>query len=63
MDATAGFEPATRTWTVERAATTDRTFYTHYGDAFAALCLLVTLASLATTFTRVRLGTFKHAER
>jgi apolipoprotein N-acyltransferase len=63
MDATAGFEPATRTWTVARAATTDRTFYTHHGDAFAALCLLVTLASLATTFTRVRLGTFKHAER
>jgi len=52
LDATVGFEPATRTWTVGRATTTNRTFYTHYGDAFAGICLLATLASLATTFTR-----------
>ncbi|MDQ3685521.1 MAG: apolipoprotein N-acyltransferase, partial [Acidobacteriota bacterium] len=63
LDATVGFEPATRTWTVARTTTTNRTFYTYYGDAFAALCLLVTLASLATTFTRIRLGIFKHTKR
>jgi apolipoprotein N-acyltransferase len=48
-DATRGFEPATRTWTVRRAAS-GKTFYTKQGELFvficAALSLLIFVASL-----------------
>jgi apolipoprotein N-acyltransferase len=41
-DATAGFEPAVRTWTVSRAAG-GKTFYTRFGDLFVGLCAAVSL--------------------
>jgi apolipoprotein N-acyltransferase len=48
-DATRGFEPAVRTWTVRRA-TSAKTFYTKYGDLFVGMCaalsLLIFFASL-----------------
>jgi apolipoprotein N-acyltransferase len=40
LDATAGFETATRTWTVARAAA-GQTFYTRHGDLFVAACAAV----------------------
>ncbi len=49
-DATPGFEPATRTWTVGRAASSSKTFYTKRGELFvgicAALAFLIFVASL-----------------
>jgi apolipoprotein N-acyltransferase len=48
-DATGSFEPATRTWTVSRA-TGGKTFYTRHGDIFVALCAVLGVVLLATTF-------------
>ena len=49
-DATPGFEAATRTWTVRRAESNSKTFYTKRGELFvgvcAALSLLIFIASL-----------------
>jgi apolipoprotein N-acyltransferase len=39
-DATAGFQPEVRTWTVTRAPP-GQTFYTRHGDLFAGLCALL----------------------
>jgi apolipoprotein N-acyltransferase len=44
LDATTPFEPAVRTWAVERAA--GLTFYTRHGDLFAALCLISSILLL-----------------
>ena len=56
-DATRGFEPAVRTWTVRRA-TSAKTFYTKYGDLFVGMCaalsLLVFFASLTGRPARMR---------
>jgi apolipoprotein N-acyltransferase len=41
-DATAGFETATRTWTVDRA-TSSKTFYTRRGDLFVGICAAISL--------------------
>jgi apolipoprotein N-acyltransferase len=48
-DATGSFEPATRTWPVNRA-TGGKTFYTRHGDIFVALCAVLGVVLLATTF-------------
>jgi apolipoprotein N-acyltransferase len=47
-DATRGFEPAVRTWTVNRAAG-GKTFYTLYGDVFAWACAALSILILALT--------------
>ena len=47
LDATASFEPATRTWAVSRAA--GKTFYTRHGDLFVALCAVVTFLSVVSS--------------
>jgi apolipoprotein N-acyltransferase len=47
-DATAGFQPAVRTWTVRRAAQ-GKTFYTLYGDVFAWACAALSILILALT--------------
>ncbi|HEV2763270.1 MAG TPA: apolipoprotein N-acyltransferase, partial [Pyrinomonadaceae bacterium] len=49
LDATEGFVPAVRTWTVERAGT-GRTFYTRYGDVFVWLCAALSVLALLATF-------------
>lgn len=48
LDATASFEPATRTWTISRA-TRGKTFYTRHGDLFVALCAIVTVLSVVSS--------------
>ena len=53
-DETGRFVEAVRTWPVSRSAG-DRTFYVEHGDAFAALCSLLSLACIALTFRRKRL--------
>jgi apolipoprotein N-acyltransferase len=52
LDATASFEPATRTWPVTR--TTGTTFYTRHGDLFVALCALITIAAFASSLKNKR---------
>jgi apolipoprotein N-acyltransferase len=47
-DATASFEPATRAWTISRAAG-GQTFYTRHGDLFVALCAVVTFLSVVSS--------------
>jgi apolipoprotein N-acyltransferase len=42
MDATEGFRPEVRTWTVRRSVE-GKTFYTRFGDVFVALCALISL--------------------
>jgi apolipoprotein N-acyltransferase len=42
LDATGGFETATRTWTVTRAWSS-QTFYTRYGDLFVGICAAISL--------------------
>ena len=48
-DATEGFVPAVRTWTVARAGG-GQTFYTRHGDAFVWLCAAVSVLALLMTF-------------
>ncbi len=48
-DATEGFEPAVRTWTIGRA-TGGKTFYTKHGDLFAGACAALSILVLATSF-------------
>jgi apolipoprotein N-acyltransferase len=59
LDATGGFQTATRTWTVTRA-TGDKTFYTAHGDLFVGLCatvsLLLTIISLKSQVPRPASG-------
>jgi apolipoprotein N-acyltransferase len=51
MDATVGFQPTVRTWTISRNHE-GKTFYTRFGDLFVGLCALVSLALLLFTFAR-----------
>jgi apolipoprotein N-acyltransferase len=53
LDATTSFEPATRTWTISRAAG-GKTFYTRHGDLFVALCALITVAAFASSLKNKR---------
>jgi apolipoprotein N-acyltransferase len=61
-DATPGFEPAVRTWTVrkEREGTT---FYTRHGDVFVYACAVITLGFLGASFfkrpNRIRTSTIR----
>jgi apolipoprotein N-acyltransferase len=51
LDATAGFQPAVRTWIVGRSHE-GKTFYTRFGDLFVALCAAVSLALFLFSFAR-----------
>jgi apolipoprotein N-acyltransferase len=53
LDATASFEPATRTWTISRADG-GKTFYTRHGDLFVALCAVVTALAFAASLNKKR---------
>jgi apolipoprotein N-acyltransferase len=52
-DATEGFQPAVRTWTVSNNQN-GKTFYTRYGDVFAALCGMFTLTAFSFSLVRPR---------
>lgn len=49
FEATEGFQPATRIWTVSRASA-GKTFYTAHGDLFVGACAAISILILATTF-------------
>jgi apolipoprotein N-acyltransferase len=53
FDATPGFEPAVRTWTVSKkhAATTS---YTRHGDVFVYACLMITMGFVSATLFKTR---------
>ncbi len=51
LDATVGFQPTVRTWTISRS-TGGKTFYTRFGDLFVGLCALVSFALFLFTFAR-----------
>jgi apolipoprotein N-acyltransferase len=53
IDATRGFEPDVRIWTVSRTAQA-KTFYTRRGDLFAALCAALGLLLLIASLRRKR---------
>jgi apolipoprotein N-acyltransferase len=53
LDATAGFQPAVRSWAVHRA-TNGKTFYTKFGDLFVWLCGLMTLAVIVLSWRKNR---------
>jgi apolipoprotein N-acyltransferase len=55
-DETEGFQATVRTWTVNRNFE-DKTFYTKFGDLFAALCAVVSLGLFLFTFARKKRGT------
>ena len=48
-DATSGFQPAVRTWTVAHSGNS-KTFYTRHGDLFAGISGLITLLIFAASF-------------
>ena len=48
-DATEGFRPAVRTWTIARAASSP-TFYAKHGDIFTAACAVLSLLILLLSF-------------
>ncbi|MBA3766127.1 MAG: apolipoprotein N-acyltransferase [Acidobacteria bacterium] len=50
-DATSGFEPAVRTWTVGRAAS-GKTFYTKQGELFVGICAALTLLIFVASLMR-----------
>jgi apolipoprotein N-acyltransferase len=54
MDTTESFQPASRTWAVNRASV-DKTFYTKHGDVFAVFCAGTSLLMLLLTFKRKRI--------
>ena len=58
MDATEGFQPAVRTWTV-RQSLEGQTFYTRFGDLFVGLCAAISLL-LAAISWRERKPTAAH---
>ena len=49
-DATETFQPAVRTWRISGRAKSLRTFYSKYGDVFAAVCAMLSLLLLVSTF-------------
>jgi apolipoprotein N-acyltransferase len=51
LDATEGFRPAVRTWTIARA-TSSPTFYAKHGDLFAAACAVLSLLIFAFSSKR-----------
>jgi apolipoprotein N-acyltransferase len=55
MDATEGFQPAVKTWTI-RHNVEERTFYTLHGDVFVGLCAAISLLIAAISWRRRETG-------
>ena len=53
LDATAGFQPAVRTWTVNRAPS-GTTFYTKFGDLFVELCAASSLLIVVISWRKIK---------
>lgn len=53
LDATEGFQPAVRTWTVNRSAN-GKTFYTRFGDLFVWACTALSLFIAAISWRRIK---------
>jgi apolipoprotein N-acyltransferase len=53
LDATQGFQPEVRTWTVNRSAN-GKTFYTKFGDLFAWVCTALSLIAVAISWRRTK---------
>ncbi len=51
LDATKGFQPDVRAWTVNRS-NGEKTFYTQHGDLFAGMCALISLVFVAAAWKR-----------
>jgi apolipoprotein N-acyltransferase len=51
VDATEGFKPAVRIWTISQTAR-PQTFYTKHGDLFAAACVVLSLLIFVLSFRR-----------
>lgn len=43
------YTPAARAWTIDKAKAESKTFYTIYGDVFAVLCVVISVALYAST--------------
>jgi apolipoprotein N-acyltransferase len=61
-DETRGFEPATRTWTVSRAAS-GKTFYTKQGELFVAFCAALSLLIFVASLRRKTLASASPARK
>jgi apolipoprotein N-acyltransferase len=55
FEATPGFEPAVRTWTVS-SKHESTTFYTRHGDVFVYACLMIALGFVSASFFKTRHG-------
>jgi len=51
LDATEGFRPEVRTWTVARGSG-GQTFYTRFGDLFVGMCAALSLAAVALSWRK-----------
>lgn len=61
-DATPGFQPTVRTWTVSKSS--GSTFYSRHGDVFVYACGLISLGIVSATFmTRKRVRTGSRSDR
>ena len=54
VDATTGFQEATRTWTISKN-NRGTTFYSRHGDAFVYTCALISLGFVSVSFMKRRL--------
>ncbi|HXI62586.1 MAG TPA: hypothetical protein VNF70_07735, partial [Pyrinomonadaceae bacterium] len=54
LDATTGFQEATRTWTISKN-NRGTTFYSRHGDAFVYTCALISLGFVSVSFMKRRL--------
>ena len=61
LDETEGFQPGVRTWIVNHSRIA-ATFYTKYGDLFAALCTVASLTLFVFTLKRKKRGRAAEAE-
>ncbi|HEY0430663.1 MAG TPA: apolipoprotein N-acyltransferase [Pyrinomonadaceae bacterium] len=59
MDATRGFTPEVRTWTIDSLAGANSTFYTRRGDVFVITCACLSLAMFVASFWRLVLDSHK----
>lgn len=61
-DATAGFQTATRTWTIKRSVS-GQTFYTRRGELFVGTCAVIGLLVFACSFIKSRESTVGKQKR
>jgi apolipoprotein N-acyltransferase len=61
-DATAGFQAATRTWTIKRSVS-GQTFYTRRGDLFVGTCAVIGLLIFAGSFIKSQESIVRNQKR